>query len=168
MSRLLTFCITAALAIQARAAVTETEATGIALDNAGLSGVAPRALYVGPDTLDGTLVYEVRFHCRGFRHVYIIEAATGRILNSERKRLPESERDGADRGSQTDIGGLRARAIAIDDAGAGATATAVFVDRGYRNGSFFYVITFRAGEILHRYRIDAADGTVLSRSTDDN
>lgn len=168
MSRILTFCIAAALAVQARAAVTETEATRIALDNAGLSGVAPRALYVGPDTLDGTLVYEVRFHCRGFRHIYIIDAATGKILNSERKRLPESERDGEERGSQTDIGGSRARAIAIDDAGAGATATAVFVDRGYRNGTFFYIVTFKDGEICHRYRIDAADGTVLSRSAGDD
>ncbi len=167
MIRTLPLCIAAALALKAWGAVTDADAKRIALDHAGASEGDPRTLYVGPDTLDDdTLVYEVRFHLRGYRRVYIVDAETGGILSHSAKRLPGLDGADAPEAVQTDIGGTKAGAIAMADADVGDKAKALCISRRYKDGTFFYIISFRTDGTRYHYRIDATDGTVLERRSE--
>lgn len=66
--------------------LTKTEARDIALKHAGLSVSQVRELDVELDRDDGKLHYDVDFEANGYDYDYEIDAATGKILKSEKER----------------------------------------------------------------------------------
>lgn len=66
--------------------LTKTEARDVALKHAGLSVSQVRELDVELDRDDGKLHYDVDFEANGYDYDYEIDAATGKILKSEKER----------------------------------------------------------------------------------
>lgn len=62
------------------------KAKQIALDHAGLNESAVSFFKSEQDTEKGQVIYEIEFRAAGFEYEYEIDAATGRILKTEKER----------------------------------------------------------------------------------
>ncbi len=154
---MLILCAIVCNLVMAHAALCDSSAANVAMKHAGVEKIGPCALFVAPEEEDGRLVYEVKFHDDKYVYEYKVDSETGRVLKSERKALlvvKDQEQGG-------DIGGQKARALALADANATDKATRIKVDREYDDGSFVYEVEFIVDGVEHDYTIDAQTGQIL-------
>ena len=124
MKTALVLCTTLVAGV-ACAAIDANAAALAALKQAGLTAVAPNALYVEPDRDDGRWVYEVKFHDGVSAYDCKIDATTGAVLKIERETLeqipgvaaPKATQPVAQPGSPPDalqcLGGIFLHAVAL-------------------------------------------------------
>ncbi len=163
MKHALLLC-TALLAALASAAIDEATAANVALKDAHIKVVRPRALYVAPEMEDGRLIYKVLFHNGKTAYTYEISAEDGAILDVESEALPTLPNATEATG---DIGKERAKAIAVADARLEKGARRIKVAREHEDGVLVYEVEFRSGKMEYDYRIDAASGKILKREAEE-
>ena len=152
LTMLLVFC-TGAYA--AEGGVDREGAKAVALADAGLKEKDVSKLRVERDREDGREVYEVRFRADGVRYEYSVEAESGRILEREIDRSPDTK------GKKVDLDA--AKKIALRSAGLKKDEV-VFTkakqekDDGRR---IFDIEFYVEGERFYEYEIDQQTGTVL-------
>ena len=146
------------------ASLTEEQAKQIALEDAGLSADAVTFLRVKLDRDDGRSVYDVEFYQNQTEYDYEIDAASGKILSSDRDIESYTPSASAAEGQ---IGLEDARQVALSHAGLSADAV-TFVKEGldYDDGRAVYEFEFYQGTTEYDYEIDAASGEILSFDQD--
>lgn len=188
MKTALVLCTTLVAGV-ACAAIDANAAAQAALKQAGLTAVAPNALYVEPDRDDGRWVYEVKFHDGVSAYDCKIDATTGAVLKIERETLEQIPGVAAPKATQpvaqpaaTPVApvapaarpglpaGLlseaQAKTIALADA---RLSEADVKRRGYKakldteHGIQVWEIEFRAGDKEYDYEIDAKTGAIRAR-----
>ena len=153
LTMLLLLCCAGAYA--AEGPVDRDGAKAVALADAGLKEKDVSKLKVEHDREDGREVYEVKFRADGVRYEYSVEAESGRILEREIKRSPDTK------GKKVDL--EAAKKIALKSAGL-KEAEVVFTkakqekDDGRR---IFDIEFYVEGERVYEYEIDRQTGTVL-------
>ncbi len=164
MKHLLSFFCVTLLVFASGAAICEGKAAKLALNHAGVEKIGPRALYVAPVEDDGRLFYEVKFHDGAYAYEYKIDCVSTAILKSEKKLLAKVD----NKKHSGDIGGQKARTIALEDAKADGKASNVKVDRRYNDGHFSYEIEFQLDGMEHEYVIDTATGQILKHEIEND
>lgn len=142
----------------------EDRARAIALEHAGVAAGDATFLKVRPDRDDGRDVYDVEFYSGDTEYDYEIDAASGEITGFDR----DIENHAIPSAQGGDIGGERAKQIALEHAGLAESQAArlrVRLDRD--DGRAVYDVKFRgAGRTKYSYEIDAATGAVLESDFD--
>ncbi|MBR4550472.1 MAG: PepSY domain-containing protein [Oscillospiraceae bacterium] len=150
---LLLLCCTGAYA--AEGPVDQDGAKAVALADAGLEEKDVSKLSIGHDREDGREVYEVKFRADGVRYEYSVEAESGRILEREIKRSPDTK------GKKVDL--EAAKKIALQSAGLqedGVVFTKAKQEKD--DGRRVFDIEFYVeGERVCEFEIDCQTGTVL-------
>ena len=135
-------------------------AKAAALRDAGLSESAVTGMKVERDYDDGRVEYDVEFRSGGVEYEYVVDGATGAILEKDTDGSPTSSTSG-------DIGAEAAKSAAF--AHAGVSASAVYnleLDRDYDDGRLEYELEFKAGGMEYEYTIDGATGNILQYESD--
>lgn len=173
--------ITAALGLSvAYGAIDASAAAAIARAHANVGALPENALYVGLDTDDGRVVYEVRFHDATTRYEYEVDVESGAVLKAERKALPGKVAPSpvvvtpaptpqpvvAPQPAVTDIGLDRAKAIALADAKVDPNTRIRKWKLDTEHGRTVYELEFRIGRMEYDYEIDASTGAILKREID--
>ena len=139
----------------------QEKAKEAALKHAGVSESQVSGLRVQQDWDDGRLEYEVEFYAGNQEYDYEIDASSGKILSFDY----DIDRYAADtvQQSNTDIGTEKAKSIALSHAGVKAADTLFLsAEQDYDDGMRVYDVEFFAGNKEYDYKVDAANGKVLS------
>ena len=141
----------------AEAAVDESGAKALALQEAGLTAEQVSWIFAKQDFEDGRLEYEVEFLSGSWKYEVKVDAASGAVTGYDQ--------DLKDRGytqSAKDIGAEEAQAAALSHAGVKASDTLfIQVQPDYEDGLRIYEVEFFADSREYDYEIDAASGAVL-------
>lgn len=137
----------------------------IALADAGLEEGKAVFLKVRLELDDGRYQYDVEFYSGAAEYDYEIDAATGKILSSDRD-LDDFIVPPATPSSVT-VSADRAKEIALADAGVGAdSASFTKIELDLDDGRYQYDVEFYSGSMEYEYEIDAETGRVISRDID--
>ncbi len=142
--------------------ISNDRAKEIALQDAGVKLEDAIFLKVKLERKDGRFQYDVEFYSGSSEYEYEIDAATGKILSSDREL--EDFIVTPSTGSGETISAERAKEIALSDAGVSAS-NAVFkkVKLDWDDGRPEYEVEFYAGSMEYEYEIDARTGKIISR-----
>ena len=140
------------------------KAKSIALNAAGVTASQVQSLKAEKDYDDGRLEYEVEFYVGTTEYDYTISGTDGTILSQNKE----------EHGSQTtqpsatsDIGGEKAKSIALSNAGFTASQVQnLKVEREYDDGRLEYQVEFRVGGTEYDYTISGTDGAILEKDID--
>ena len=129
------------------------------------AGVDPAAAYVDHTEFDferGQFVYEVEFIADGTEYAYWIKASDGTVVKKETKLISANGSNVATP-DQTTLEEAQTRALT--DAGV-AAADATFTEGklDYDDGQALYDVDFYTADAKYEYEINAATGSVYSRS----
>ena len=139
----------------------ESKAKEIALQHAGIGASQVSWIIVQQDYEHGRMEYEVEFYAGNQEYDYEIDASSGKILSFDY----DIDRYAADtvQQSNTDIGTEKAKSIALSHAGVKAADTLFLsAEQDYDDGMRVYDVEFFAGNKEYDYKVDAANGKVLS------
>lgn len=142
--------------------ISNDRAKEIALQDSGVKLEDAIFLKVKLERKDGRFQYDVEFYSGSSEYEYEIDAATGKILSSDREL--EDFIVTPSTGSGETITAERAKEIALSDAGVSAS-NAVFkkVKLDWDDGRPEYEVEFYAGSMEYEYEIDARTGKIISR-----
>lgn len=138
--------------------LTESEATAVALEHAGVSEADVTYMQVKLDRDDGQLVYDVEFYAGNTEYDYEINATTGKIISYDHDFESFTPQPRSDAQISLD----EAKQIALSHAGvdaAGATFKTAKLDQD--DGRAEYEIEFVSGTMEYEYEILASDGSIL-------
>lgn len=129
------------------------------------AGVDPAAAYVDHTEFDferGQFVYEVEFIADGTEYAYWIKASDGTVVKKETKLISAN---GSNVATPDQITLEEAQTEALTDAGV-AAADATFTEGklDYDDGQALYDVDFYTADAKYEYEINAATGSVYSRS----
>lgn len=129
------------------------------------AGVDPAAAYVDHTEFDferGQFVYEVEFIADGTEYAYWIKASDGTVVKKETKLISAN---GSNVATADQITLEEAQTAALTDAGV-AAADATFTEGklDYDDGQALYDVDFYTADAKYEYEINAATGSVYSRS----
>lgn len=129
------------------------------------AGVDPAAAYVDHTEFDferGQFVYEVEFIADGTEYAYWIKASDGTVVKKETKLISAN---GSNVATPDQITLEEAQTAALTDAGV-AAADATFTEGklDYDDGQALYDVDFYTADAKYEYEINAATGSVYSRS----
>ena len=129
------------------------------------AGVDPAAAYVDHTEFDferGQFVYEVEFIADGTEYAYWIKASDGTVVKKETKLISAN---GSNVATPDQITLEEAQTAALTDAGV-AAADATFTEGklDYDDGQALYDVDFYTADAKYAYEINAATGSVYSRS----
>ena len=129
------------------------------------AGVDPAAAYVDHTEFDferGQFVYEVEFIADGTEYAYWIKASDGTVVKKETKLISAN---GSNVATADQITLEEAQTAALTDAGV-AAANATFTEGklDYDDGQALYDVDFYTADAKYEYEINAATGSVYSRS----
>ena len=129
------------------------------------AGVDPAAAYVDHTEFDferGQFVYEVEFIADGTEYEYWIKASDGTVVKKETKLISAN---GSNVATPDQITLEEAQTAALTDAGV-AAADATFTEGklDYDDGQALYDVDFYTADAKYEYEINAATGSVYSRS----
>jgi uncharacterized membrane protein YkoI len=152
-----------ALSVQAALAahVGETEAKSIALQHAGLSEKETSAISVKQYEKRGVRLYDITFWSGSVKYNYEIDAASGEILEYERRSTDKAVQ-GLDDGGQAYIGFEKAKSIAFAHANVSEGEIRKYeaeLDR--HGGRVVYEIEFDHSRTEYEYEIDAKTGEIV-------
>ncbi len=148
----------------------------IALAQAGVQEADAWELKTERDYARGKLVYEVDFETAENDYDYQIDGATGEILWSQveprrtaqqAQQTQQAQQSGGQSQTVADIGGARAKEIALSNAGVREADTRELkTERDYERGKLIYEVEFEVGQYDYDYQIDAATGEILWNEVD--
>lgn len=129
------------------------------------AGVDPAGAYVDHTEFDferGQFVYEVEFIADGTEYAYWIKASDGTVVKKETKLISAN---GSNVATPDQITLEEAQTAALTDAGV-AAADATFTEGklDYDDGQALYDVDFYTADAKYAYEINAATGSVYSRS----
>lgn len=129
------------------------------------AGVDPAGAYVDHTEFDferGQFVYEVEFIADGTEYEYWIKTSDGTVVKKETKILSAN---GSNVATADQITLEEAKTAALTDAGV-AAADATFTEGklDYDDGMALYDVDFYTADAKYEYEINAATGSVYSRS----
>ena len=139
------------------------KAKQVAFDHAGVKSSDAKNVKCELDRDDGTVHYDVDFDANGYEYDYEINAATGKVLKSEKERSDDAPaKTAASSDTEELIGKDKAKQVAFDHAGVKATdAKNVKCELDRDDGTTRYEIEFVANGLEYEYEINAATGKVL-------
>lgn len=150
-------------ASQTSTAISENDATKIALDDAGFKKSEVTNLVVSldvDDDNDDPTVYDVEFTADGSDYDYEINAATGEILSRD---VEESKAADIDNALSTD----EVKKIALDNLGfKESDVTNLKVEVDDDDGRAIYEVEFRVSNTEYSYEIDAQTGEIVSSESE--
>jgi uncharacterized membrane protein YkoI len=167
MSKVKNFMLAAlfflAFSVQAAAAayIGETEAKSIAFQHAGLPEEETSSVSVKQYEKRGMRLYDITFSGGGVKYNYEIDAASGEIMEYERRNADKAAQRLND-GSQGYIGFERAKSIAIAHANVSESEIRKYeaeLDR--HRGRAVYEIEFDHARTEYEYEIDAETGEII-------
>ncbi len=159
------FCVAAILSILLILSCTAAFAEGgpvdrdgardIALADTGLQEKDISKLRIEHGRDDGREVYEVEFRADGVRYEYVVEAESGRILEREIKRSPDTK------GEKVDLEG--AKKIALKNAGLKEDEVVFAKAKQQKDDGrqIFDIEFYVEGNCVYEYEIDKLTGTIL-------
>lgn len=143
-----------------------------AFNHAGVKASEAKNVRCEADLDESTLHYDVEFDANGYEYDYEIDAATGKVLKSEKDKdddAPVRDTEAGTVESTDRIGKTKAKKIALDHAGVSANQTIGLeceLDRD--NGKAVYEVEFVSGDYEYSYKINAATGKVISQEKEKN
>lgn len=148
------------------------QAKAAAFNHAGVKASDANTIKCELDRDDGTVHYDVDFKAGGYEYDYEIDAATGKILKSEKERdddIPVTTNPSTQTNTNTGnlIGKDRAKEIALNHAGVQASEVRGLeceLDREWNK--VVYEVEFESKGYEYSYEINAADGSVISHEKD--
>lgn len=153
----------------------EEKAKSLALTHAGRKEGEVSNLSVKLDRDDGRYEYDVKFTYENTKYEYEIDAVSGEIYKAQKDEKKTSSNTSSSEsstssgsssaGSSSDIGKDKAKAIALDHAGAKSGDVSRFeIERDKEDGVVVYEIEFRCDGMEYEYEIDAATGKIRKSS----
>jgi uncharacterized membrane protein YkoI len=155
------FLVFSVQAASAAAYIGETEAKSIAFQHAGLSEEETSSVSVKQYEKRGARLYDIMFSGGGVNYNYEIDAASGEIMEYERRNAGMTVR-GLSSGNQDYIGFEKAKSIALAHANVSESEIRKYeaeLDR--HRGRAVYEIEFDHARTEYEYEIDAETGEII-------
>lgn len=136
-------------------------AKAAALKHAGVNASEASFTKTERDRDDGRLEYELEFWAGATEYEYTVAGWDGAVLDFD------IDRHGVPSGGGTDIGGAKAKSIALTHAGVSESRIRELeVNRDDDDGRLEYEVEFKADGRDYEYTIDGNGGAILSYETD--
>jgi len=145
--------------------ITKSKAEDIALKDAGFNLETATVQTIEKDTEDGKEVYKIKFDADGYNYDYIIDVATGSVVQATRKNKSETTEEVVV--STNGVTLKQAKQIALNHAGTpenAVTFTKAKLDTD--DGKKIYEIEFTVGNTEYEYHINATTGEIISSEKD--
>ena len=148
--------------------ISADQAKEAAFNHAGVKASDARNIKCELDRDDGTVHYDVDFKVNGYEYDYEIDAATGKVLKSEKERdddIPVTTKPAVQTNTNAEnlIGKDRAREIALNHAGVQASdARGLECELDRERNTVVYEVEFESNGYEYSYEINANDGSVIS------
>lgn len=139
--------------------ISEDQAKLAALTDAGITAANAKFTKCEQKTDDGRNIYEIEFTSDSKKYEYKIDAATGKVLDKE------SDKNSSSSNSSEKISESKAKEIATKKAGVSDAKFTKCELKEDDKGSV-YEIEFTSGSKKYEYKIDAADGSILSSNSE--
>ncbi|MDO4668620.1 MAG: PepSY domain-containing protein [Butyricicoccus pullicaecorum] len=140
-------------------AVSEDQAKLAALTDAGVTASNAKFTKCEQKTDDGRNIYEIEFTSGSKKYEYKVDAATGKVLDKE------SDGNSNSSNNSEKISESKAKEIAAKKAGVSDAKFTKCELKEDDKGSV-YEIEFTSGSKKYEYKIDAADGSILSSDSE--
>ena len=140
-------------------AVSEDQAKLAALTDAGVTASNAKFTKCEQKTDDGRNIFEIEFTSGSKKYEYKVDAATGKVLDKE------SEANSNSSNSSEKISESKAKEIATKKAGVSDAKFTKCELKEEDKGSV-YEVEFTSGSKKYEYKIDAADGSILSSDSE--
>lgn len=154
----------------AASTITPEEAQKIALEDAGFTASQVSGLRVELDKDDGVTHYDVDFRQGDYEYDYEINAATGKIIKSDRERetvTTSATTTSSATAATSTISKSKAQSIALDHAGLKASdVTGLKVTLDKDDGVTHYDVEFRKDHYEYDYEINATTGKIIEWDKD--